>query len=415
VRKLCRTGSFAAHLPRRRRLRAFEVTAIVVLAMWNAQVCAAINFGGEATAKYEYNSNIFDLPAGFAVGGVASSKRDDWYQAYGGTLQASDLWDQNRLYATLTGKQFHYDYFTALNHTEYSFDGGLAWKAGADLDGKFDVTRSHSMVPFTNLLQTQISLSTDQRETAQIGWHFIPDWRVQGVGYYHTDDQPLVGSPDLKLAEKSGQLTLQYLGRAGLVAGISGTYVKGNYTGSNTTANPDYDQKALQLVATYQVTGRSSFEGQVGYSRRTSTSLVDNTSGLTGKLAYRNQLTPKTSVNVSVERNIDSYITNSGSEINTSAATGVTWQATYKLAVTANYVYTRSVLPNQGNTPDTNRIDHLQFFNLKLDYQPLRWLWIQPYVNVQTRSSNFAGAAFNASVYGVSFDVLWHCPTNRCT
>ena len=415
MRKYCRSVSSSVHLPRPRRLRALKGTAIVVLAISSAKVSADINFGGEATAKYEYNSNIFDLPAGYTEAGAPVSKRDDWYQAYGGTLQANDLWDQNKFYATLTGKEFLYDYFTALNHTEYSFDGGLAWKAGTDLDGKFDVTRSHSMVPFTNLLQTQISVTTDQKETAQIGWQFIPDWRVQGVGYYHTDEQPLVGSPDLKLAETSGQLALQYLGRAGLVAGISGTYTRGNYTGSNTIANPDYDQETLQFIATYQVTGSSSFVGQAGYSRRTSTSLFDDTSGPTGRFVYKNQLTPKTSVNVSIERDINSYITNSGSEFDTSAATGVTWQATYKLSVTANYVYTRSLLPDQGNTPDTNRIDHLQFVNLKIDYQPLRWLWVQPYANVQTRSSNFIGAAFNSSVYGVSFNVLWHCPTERCT
>jgi hypothetical protein len=415
VREFYHTGSVSARLPKPWRMRAFEVTVLVVLAALYTEAYGDVKFGAAATAKYEYNSNVFDLPAGLAAAGVAGSRRGDWYQAYGGTIEANDRWDQDKLYATLTGKEFRYGYFTALNHAEYSFDGGLIWKAGADLDGKLDVARSHSMVPFTTLLQTQISLMTDQKETAQIGWQFIPDWRVQGTGYYHTVDQPLVGSPDLKLAETSGQLAFQYLGRAGLVAGISGTYANGHYTGSVANANPDYRQETLEFVANYQATGSSSFAGQAGYTRRTSSALVDNTSGPTGRLTYKNQLTPKTSVNVSVQRDIISYITNSGSESNTSVSTGVTWQATYRLGVNANYVYTRSLLPNQGNTPGTNRVDHLQFVNLKIDYQPLRWLWIQPYVNVQTRSSNFTGAAFNASVYGVSFDVVWHCPTDRCT
>jgi hypothetical protein len=415
VREFYHTGSASTRFSKPRGLRAFEVTVLVVLAALCTEAYGDAKFGATATAKYEYNSNVFDLSAGSVAVGVANSRRADWYQAYGASVEAIDTWDQDKLYATLNGKEFRYGYFTELNHTEYAFDGGLIWKAGKDLDGKLDVTRSRSMAPFTILLQTQISLTTDQKETAQIGWQFIPDWRVQGVGNYHTVDQPLVGSPDLKLAENSGQLTLQYLGRAGLVAGISGTYANGHYTGSLTNANPDYRQETLEFDANYQATGSSSFTGQAGYTRRTSPASVDNSSGPTGQLTYKNQLTPKTSVNVSVQHNIVSYITNSGSEVDTSVATGVTWQATYKLGVNANYTYTRSLLPSQGNTSGTNRVDHLQFANLKIDYQPLRWLWIQPYVNVQTRSSNFTGAAFNASVYGVSFDVLWHCPTNRCT
>jgi hypothetical protein len=375
---------------------------------------ADVNYGAAANAKYEYNTNVFDLPSGYTSAAFPILRRDDWYQAYGATLQANDLWDHQKFYATLTGTEYRYGYFTYLNHTEYSFNGGLLWKANSELDGKLDVVRSHTMVAFADLTQSQLSILTEQKETAQVNFQFIPDWRLQGIGFYHTVEQPLVGAPNLELTESSGQVALQYLGRAGLVAGISGTYMKGNYTGGNANENPDYDQETLEFVANYQPTGTSTMVGQAGYSRRTSPSLVNDSSGPTGKFVYKNQLTPKTSVNVGIERDINSYITNSGSEFDTTGSVGATWQATYKLGVTAGYAYTRRFLPNQGNTPGTDRVDHQQLVNVKIDYQPLRWLWIQPYANVQTRSSNFIGGAYNASVYGVSFNVLWHCPTDRC-
>ncbi|MGO9993184.1 MAG: hypothetical protein ACLPTF_11825 [Steroidobacteraceae bacterium] len=375
---------------------------------------ADINWGTAATAKYEYNSNIFDLPTGYTAPGVTEAKRDDWYQAYGATLQVNDLWGPQKFYATLTGKDYLYDFFKYLNHTEYSLDVGLNWKSGGQLDGKFDVVRSRTMVAFADLTQTELSLQTEEKETAQIGYLFTPDWRIQGIGFYHTLSEPLVQAPNLQLTEGSGQLALQYLGRAGLVAGISGTYLKGSYVGGIASDYPDYTQSSLQFTATYQPTGTSTIVGEAGYSRRTSPSILNDSSGPTGKITYKNQLTPKTSVNVGLERVINTYITNGGSEFDTSAVAGVTWEATYKLSVNAGYTYTYRFLPNQGNFPGTNRLDHWQTFTLKLDYQPLRWLWIEPYANVQKRTSDFIGGAYDASVYGVQFSVLWHCPTNRC-
>jgi hypothetical protein len=412
VRDLCHTRSISAHLPRARP-QGFEGVVLILLTAFSTQAYADINFGGAATASYEYNTNVFALPAGETAPGA--SRRSDWFQAYGGTLEANDLFGQDKLYATITGKDFRYDYFTDLDHVEYTLDGGLTWKSGSNIDGKFDVSRVRSMVPFAQLSQTEISILTEQKETGQIGWLFTPDWRIQGTAYYDTLDQPLVGAPSLSLAQTSGQLALQYVGLKGLTAGISGTHLSGRFGDSNSATNPNFDQETLEFVTKYKPTAASSFDGQVGYSRRTSQSLANTSSGVTGHLGFTDQLSPKTSVYVTLERDIINYITNTGSSLNTSAYGGVTWQATYRIAVNLDYGYTKSLLPDQGIAPNTTRIDHFQFYRLKIDYQPFKWLWIQPYIRGQYRHSNYAPAVFDASVYGVNFNVLWHCPTNRCT
>ena len=36
-----------------------------------------------------------------------------------------------------------------------------------------------------------------------------------------------------------------------------------------------------------------------------------------------------------------------------------------------------------------------------MDYEPLRWLTLKPYVNYQTRNSNIIGGNFNATIYGI--------------
>jgi hypothetical protein len=125
-------------------------------------------------------------------------------------------------------------------------------------------------------------------------------------------------------------------------------------------------------------------------------------------LDYTNQLTAKTSIKLGVNRIIGSYIFTTGSEIDTNASLTVNWQATYKIGVLASYLWTYRDLPGQGDAPlGSDRLDRLQYINVKLDYEIFRWLAVKPYINVITRSSNFVGGNFNATVYGVLVAVQW--------
>jgi hypothetical protein len=105
---------------------------------------------------------------------------------------------------------------------------------------------------------------------------------------------------------------------------------------------------------------------------------------------------------------INSYIANVSSEIDSLVGMNVKWQATYKTAVLAGYSWTYRELPGQGNAPPgSERIDRLNYASVKVEYEPFWWLSIKPYANLQTRSSNYAGANFNATVYGVYFAFQW--------
>jgi hypothetical protein len=45
-----------------------------------------------------------------------------------------------------------------------------------------------------------------------------------------------------------------------------------------------------------------------------------------------------------------------------------------------------------------------------VEYHALRWLTLRPYALRDTRSSNFHGANFNATVYGIDFTAQLHPP-----
>ena len=367
---------------------------------------AAVDIFPSATVRYEYDTNVFDLQRGYPVPGTSDLQHSDSLFTYGAALDADYLWDQQKLFAILSTTEFHYDHFGQLDHNEYNFDGGLNWKLGRILDGALEVQRDRIMVAFTNVNNAQFVLQTEQRESAKVGVELTPDWRLEGNGYYRTVDQVLMGAPNLDLNESLGQLALKYVGRAGLTSGLSGGYVTGDYTGASAASNPSYRQTNVALVATYEPTGRSTLNGALGYSDRTSSSALNEISGFTGEIDYQNQLTGKTSMQLQLSRTINSYISNVSSEIDGIAALNVRWQATYKIGVLAGYSWTNRELPGQGNAPiGSDRVDHLQYASIKVDYEPFRWLSIKPYINLQTRSSNFIGGNFNATVYGVYFTV----------
>lgn len=382
-------------------------TAFAALAL---PIRAHAQFTGKASAtgQFESNSNVFALESGFAQPGTNDSRRSDTYFSYGAGFDGIYLWGRQQIYATASTKEYDYQRFTGLNHNDYKVDAGLIWKLGEPLDGKLEVTRTHTMVPFFDLSGSALALSlvTEQREAVQVGLKLSSEWKLEGSAYTSKADQPIPNAPNLQLTQTSGTTSIEYLGIGGLTSGLTAGYLSGDYSGSNGNLNSSYSQSTAGFLANYKH-NRTTFEGQIGYSRRVSSTGSDNTSGLTGLLDFKHQLTPKTSFKVKIDRTINSYFLNSGSEIDTEAGANVDWQATYKLAASLGYTFTYRDFPRQGNNPvGSDRVDIQEYATMKIDYQPQRWLLIRPYANVQTRRSTFIGGHFSSTIFGVSVTVM---------
>ncbi|HTB67250.1 MAG TPA: outer membrane beta-barrel protein [Steroidobacteraceae bacterium] len=383
-------------------------TALAALAV---PLQAQAQFVGTASASagFSSNSNVFDLDTGITPPGTTGSRRSDTDYTYGAAFGASYLFGQQQVYATANTTQFRYDHFTQLNNNAYNLDAGLNWKLADNLYGKVDIARTHAMVPFVNLSGSELDLTiaTSQTESGLVGLKLGPDWKIEGTGSNSRTDEPIAQAPDLRSSQTSGTTSLEYLGFSGLSGGLTLGYLTGDYSSSNTTQDSSYSQRTAGLLANYKL-GHTSFDGQIGYSSRSSTTGLDDASGLTGLLDFKDQLTPKTSFMVKIDRTINSYVPQLGSEIDTDVGGSVDWQATYKIAVSLGYTFTYRDYPPQeltglGYPPGAHRSDYQHYGTLEITYQPLRWLSIKPYANVQTRDSNVAGGDFNATIFGVTF------------
>ncbi len=404
---------------------------------------AQLSVRAAGVGGWQYNSNVFDVQSGFPVPGTApptfsicgrfaltcnsgvprggDHHYSDWYYSYGAQVNLSETYSQQNWFLIGGATHFTYDHFTQLSHSEYLLDGGWNWKLDDIWDGRLEVSRTRTMVAFTEIVQLELAVDIEQRESALVGLQITPEWRAEASGFSRKLSEPLLGEPNLQLTESSASLALKYGGTAGLTSGVLASYSHGSYSGATLFASPAYNEKSVGLTATYKPAApsttstagpqsASTFDGAVGWSERTSRSGVDDLSGLIGHLDYSNQLTAKTSAKIAVDRAINSYLTNAGSEIDTSIGLSAVWQATYRIGVTPGYTWLYRFLPAQGPTPGSDRGDHMQFASLTIDYEARPWLAIKPYANFQTRRSNLYGGNFNASVYGANVTLALQYP-----
>jgi len=379
---------------------------------------AGSHFSPYGYAAYQYISNVFYLPPGQPepIGAHGPTLADEIAELQAGFDEIYG-WDQQKLYLTAEARRFEYDNFTDLSHYEHFIEGDLAWKIVDALDGDLDFTSEKRAVQFAVLESTQqLVLETNDVATAKVNVEVSPTWRWVTVATATNLDSPRNGAPDLSDRERYIQEGLRYIGVANLSAGFDVGYLNGYFRGAPPTNEPpnnyaNYHDKVAQFAANYVVSGLTSLNAAVGYTERTQEG--NNVSGATGTLGYKRQLTAKTFLGVQLKREVNSYLINGGSELDTTAAVGLTWQATWRISINPSYVWMSSSFPGYSDTEGTTapmptgpyRVDHLQNVNLIVKYQALRWLSIAAYGRYQTRTSNEPAYPYNVNIVGIQAQV----------
>jgi hypothetical protein len=352
----------------------------------------------------EHNSNIYDLSTSSPApqGKNGPTLADTFLESRAG-IDGTYLLDQQKFYGTAEFRRFNYDNFTALDHNEELFDGGLRWRLARTVDGTLEYKHEQSMVPFQELGagSTQLILQTNNVADASANVNMTPEWRLESRARDRTLDSPRSNIPALSLHEDSIHEGLRYLGVSNLSAGVDAEYLQGTYRDDPTALTPDYHQTSLAAAANYIVSGLTNFSGNIGYTRRTDPSTA-GLSAVTGSVNYQHSITGKTSITVNLLRAASTYVTTGGNELDTSASVSLNWHVSYKVAIKAGYSYTNSKFPQ---TPDgalfIERIDHFQVANAEMDYQVLHWLSIRTYGRYQTRHSTDQMYTFDGTIVGI--------------
>jgi hypothetical protein len=382
--------------------------ALAGAAAWPNVAAAQASANPYATVSAEYDSNVFrvnDSPAGIAFAGEPLVGDWDSKQIIGATGQY--LWGLQKFTGTLEGRHEVFDHLTDLDHYEYLAKGEFDFKLASLFDGLVSIRQERFMAQFANNQSNTLEINTDRNVVERLNFYATPDWRVEGGASEHTLDSPLKFFPQFADHEIGAHGGLSYLGIANLTYGLSFDHLRGNY--SYASGVSPYSQNGGSLHMTYMLNGLSQFEGAVGYAKRDLGPFLGRIDGWTGNLAYDRQLTAKTSIQISGERVIGSYLASGGSEIDTTGKFAVTWHATYKIYATASYAYTHSTFVGQAipGSVATGRRDHTPSETGNITYDVFRHLQIKGYINRQVRDSTSDFFNYYDTIYGLQVTAHW--------
>jgi hypothetical protein len=355
------------------------------------------------SAQYEYNNNVFDLPnssAAYLANGDPRLGDSDLKTVAG--AEEDYVWGRQRFYATEEARYFEYDHFSYLDHYEYQLKLDLDWKLFSMLDGALLGTLQRYMAPFANRnTVTQLEIDIDRNAIAKVNLGISPQWRLETSLDYHNLDAPIQDYPEYGLSETTEHIALKYLGLSKFTYGLSVDYLQGRFR--NAPIDGTYTQTVLDLTATYAATGLSSFNGAIGHTERDQGENQGNVSAVTGELGYTRKLSGKTSITVDYLRGVNSYISAGGSEVDSTFSLNVNYQPTFITGITLSVQDTRSNFDGQTivGSDALGRKDKVFGGSVKINYQVLRWLLIEPYATYQRRSSNDDFFNFSDTIIGV--------------
>jgi hypothetical protein len=374
---------------------------------------AAVKFSPLATVSVSHNSNVFARPADeppFA--GTGNTELGDTIARYLARATAEFDWGLNRLSVNGQAEHFQYNRFSQLNHNETKFGGAFDWHLGGAIDGTLEYSQRRAMASLADTFAEQLEIQTDKVFTGTFRFLVTPRWRIDLQPTWHEFDSPLPQYPDFGDKESGLAASLNYLGIQKLTAGLRLQYLDGRYHGI--IAATKYHEVTAQLTANYAISGFSSFDGQLGYTKRQNSfvnsddaiqnpnNLQGNTTGLTGSLGFRRTLSVKTSVGARVFREIASYVAGANSEISTGGEADLKWEPDVKFTVVLRYrMATQAIEGEVAISQFAGRTDHIKDAEIDLEYHAAKWLTLRPYFLRDTRNSNFHDANFNSSVVGL--------------
>ena len=388
----------------RPRIRVTRVTFLraTLLMIWPGCAFAQLNLTPYLASSYQYNSNVFDLSpraqADARAAGSYSGASDQVLRNIVG-LNVDERWSRQHFFLKAESRRFNYVRFSRLDHNEYLLNGGLDLTLTSVLNGTLNVSQERRMAAFADRNTTQLTLERERIAEGTFNFLLSPEWAVVGGARSRDLYSPLPNIPKFGLTETSGQAGIKYLGIRRFTAGIEGEYLAGSFSG--TPDRETFRQQTVQFTTTYEVSGLSTFNTQLGYTRRRDDfGAGGTTSAFTGDLGYRRVFTGKTSADLHVFRRVNSYVAGANSVIDTGASVGAEWKPTAKITVNFAYTWTQSKFQGQPAPGVFNpgRSDRFQDVLLKAEYQALYWLSVRPMVEYQDRHSNVELARYKAFV-----------------
>lgn len=349
-----------------------------------------------------HDSNLFRLSDSASAQAIlGTTQRSDDVRRLGAGLKADWRISRQQLLVNARVDDFRYSRFAFLDHTAYQADATWIWQAGPLWSGDVGYGGRRFLSGFGVLQAPVKDLITETHAFVNAGRMLSPRWRVRGgldrYGYRY-------GNPAVATTlDRTTSVTVggDYVTPQQNSIGAQVKYTDGRYFNAPGLAGIDnrFRDTELSSVASWRVTGKSKFDGRLGYTSRRHAQLSQRDfHGATGRLAYEWTPGAKTLLKFAAWRELEAIENNLANyALGEGVSFGPRWAPDVHFVVQANvfrlrrsYLGDAALLP--PGTPE--RVDTVRGVNLSLGYTPRRFLRVSLGVERGSQSSTIAGGDY---------------------
>lgn len=376
---------------------------------------AANNETGRYVHAYVYgglyrDSNLFRLPSS------ANPQSENW-RRLGAGLRAEVPVSRQRFTVEAQVDDNRFDKNNFLDFTGSRARGVWNWEVGNLFQGDLGASREKGMSGFGQLQSVTSSVMVQDRVFGSANFRVTPDWRLRAAA----DRQAFkADSPALAIfnnEQNNATLGVDYVTGLQNSVGAQVRYARGQFPNQQvttptgiTTINSHYKEVEPALVAHYNLGGKSSLDGRIGYTKRTHEQLpTRDYKGSTGNLVFHWTPTPKTLLDATLYRETRPYVTNSAggflTSIDATASYALSrgirlephWAITDQIVLQAALVDERDTFKGDPSivilgTPE--REDKFRTAMIGVGWSPLRPVLLSLSFEHGNRTSNIANRDF---------------------
>ena len=248
-----------------------------------------------ASQAFTSETNVFRAPIG-------QPESDDVYSTTSLLAGVDQKIGRQRLFGDAALRYNHYRDNTQLNHTGYSADVGLDWETIESLSGRLGYTAKENLASYgadQGPFLTTKNLERTQEFVARGQYGMASLLSLEASYVYRRLDYSAPEYAFQEFRQDAGRVALLYRPGGLLTLGFGVRYTKGEYpfavsTGPGTAQADPFTRKDIDLTAVYVVTGQSTFNARLSYTKEEHDAVTGrNLSETTGAFSWNYKPTAK--------------------------------------------------------------------------------------------------------------------------
>lgn len=348
-----------------------------------------------------HDSNLFRLSDN-------ANPASDTIARFGARVDAALPVSRQRILFIAEVDRRDYDNFGFLDHTAYRLGGTWKWLAGSQWSGDLAYGRRKYLSSFGEQSPQQArfkDMITADRAYATAIYQVTARWRGRGALDWWQFNHSNPSQTDLDNRTGSGTIGFDYITPANNSVGGQFKYTDGNYYNRQQVTpgvfvDNQYREHETSLVAHWIVTGKSTLDARVGYTKREHEQLPQRDfGGFTGRLSYDWFVGAKTILNFALWRELRSIEDLTASYVVAQGGSfGPSWAPTDKIVVQGRFVYEKRDYdgdPGFVLTGGPQQQETFRGLNLSMGWTPRRSIELAIAAERGDRSSNVAGRDYD--------------------